>query len=353
MTKNLKKPTLLVDLQKCKTNINKMVDKAAYHKLQFRPHFKTHQSIRIGKIYKELGVNKITVSSVQMAEKFADQGWQDITIAFPYNPLEIKEIEDLSEKINLNILISSQKSAQKLLEITTHKFNYLIEVDAGYNRSGILSEDTQQIERTIRRLTDHKFIGFLTHSGDTYQAKSVQEILNIHRHTLSKMSTLKNQFIQQFPQLIVSIGDTPSCTLAKDFDGADEIRPGNFAFYDHMQYNLGVCTFEDIAVCVACPVVDINEERNEIVIYGGAVHLSKEYILKNEKKIYGQVVRLSNKSWNKYDEDIFVTSLSQEHGIIEASDKFISNIQIGDMLGVIPIHSCLTANLLHNFTILN
>ncbi len=133
-------PTLLLDLQKCKNNIRKMVEKANKNKLIFRPHFKTHQSIQIGEIFKEFGVDKITVSSVEMAQYFTEAGWEDITIAFPFNPLEISEIEQLSDRINLNILISSLESAEKLIEVTDETINYFIEIDAGYNRSGILAE---------------------------------------------------------------------------------------------------------------------------------------------------------------------------------------------------------------------
>lgn len=347
------RPTLIVDLQQCEANIKKMVGKADNHNLLLRPHFKTHQSNTIGEIYRKLGVKKITVSSVQMAQKFADNGWQDITVAFPFNPLEIREIEELNQKVKLKILISSRSSAQKLAKISKDKFNYFIEVDAGYHRSGILAEDILQIEHSVNTLSDHKFIGFLTHAGNTYNAGSTSEILEIHHNTLKKMKALKGKFKVKFPHLILSIGDTPACTLATDFSGVDEIRPGNFVFYDLMQYNLEVCKFEDISVCVACPVVDVNKDRNEIVIYGGAVHLSKEHIFINEKKIFGQVVKFAETKWDKLDEDIFVTSLSQEHGIIKASDDLIDRIEIGDLLGVIPIHSCLTTNLLNDIKLIN
>lgn len=346
---NITKPTLFVDLQKCKLNLQRMLDKANSKKVDLRPHFKTHQSIQIGEIFKEFGLKKITVSSVEMAQKFAENGWQDITIAFPFNPLEIKIVEQLSDKVELNILISSQISAQKLKSITRQKLNYFIEIDTGYHRSGILAEDFKQIARAIKLLSAHQFIGFLTHSGHTYQAGSIQEILEIHRDTIDKMKILKQQFASEFPHLTLSIGDTPSCTLAENFESVDEMRPGNFVFYDLLQLNLGVCKLEDIAVCLACPVVDINRDRNEIVIYGGAVHLSKEHILHNSKEIFGQVVKLTDTNWYKLDEDIFVISLSQEHGIIKASDELIHTIKIGDVLGIIPVHSCLTMNLNKNF----
>ena len=348
------KPTLLLDLQKCKNNIRRMVEKAKKNNLIFRPHFKTHQSIEIGKIFKEFGVEMITVSSVEMAQYFADSGWNDITIAFPFNPLEINEIEDLDDKINLNILVSSKDSAEKLIQLTHKELNYFIEIDTGYHRSGIEIENISQIERTITLLKNqHNFKGFLTHSGHTYQANSTDEILSIHQDTIKKMSILKHKFKSDFPELITSIGDTPSCTLAKNFENIDEIRPGNFAFFDLMQYNLGVCNLTDIAVCMACPVVDINRERNEVVVYGGGINFSKEFIIQNGKKIFGQVVKLNETDWQKLIESSHLISLSQEHGIIKASAELISEISIGNVIGIIPVHSCMTSNLMSSYKTLD
>ncbi len=346
-------PTLLLDLQKCKNNIRKMVEKANKNKLIFRPHFKTHQSIQIGEIFKEFGVDKITVSSVEMAQYFTEAGWEDITIAFPFNPLEISEIEKLSDRINLNILISSLESAEKLIEVTDETINYFIEIDAGYNRSGILAEDIIQIEKTVQILSDHNFNGFLTHSGNTYLANSTDEILDIHQYSIMKMSILKNKFNSEFPKLIISIGDTPSCTLAENFEDIDEIRPGNFVFYDLMQYHLGVCNITDISVCVACPVVDINRDRNQIVIYGGGIHFSKEFLMQNGKKNFGQVVKLNELVWQEFAEHSYIHELSQEHGIIRATDELMKNISIGDVVGIIPVHSCMTANLMCSYKTLS
>ena len=58
------KPTLILDKKKCIENINTMFSKAKKHHLEFRPHFKTHQSLEVGSWFKEIGVTKITVSSV-------------------------------------------------------------------------------------------------------------------------------------------------------------------------------------------------------------------------------------------------------------------------------------------------
>ena len=89
-------PTLLVNKEICLRNIEKMAMLAKQHRMKFRPHFKTHQSAKIGEWFKLFGVEAITVSSVKMAEYFANNGWKDITIAFPVNLLEIKDMNHIT-----------------------------------------------------------------------------------------------------------------------------------------------------------------------------------------------------------------------------------------------------------------
>ena len=81
-------PTMVLNEEVCKSNIARMAAKAKAANVVFRPHFKTHQSREIGEWFRASGVDKITVSSLNMAMKFAEWGWNDITVAFPVNCLE-------------------------------------------------------------------------------------------------------------------------------------------------------------------------------------------------------------------------------------------------------------------------
>ena len=109
------KPTLLLNKEKSFNNILKVQKKIKNSNIEMRPHFKTHQSLEIGKWFKEFGINKITVSSVSMAKYFS-KDWDDITIAFPLNIHEINDIIKLQEKININILIDSFEAFLILVE---------------------------------------------------------------------------------------------------------------------------------------------------------------------------------------------------------------------------------------------
>jgi D-serine deaminase-like pyridoxal phosphate-dependent protein len=347
------RPTFVIDKEICLRNIERMAKKAAVNKVRFRPHFKTHQSATIGEWFRLFGVEAITVSSVGMAEYFAANNWTDITIAFPVNILEIAHINRLAANIKLNILVENTDAAQVLAQKIKYPLGVYIKIDTGYNRTGILASRTGSIENVLNALSKNKklsFKGFLTHAGHTYQARSTNEIFSRHYDALLKMKSLKQRFKTEFPTIEISLGDTPSSTLCTNFNEVDELRPGNFVFYDLMQQNLGVCSFDDIAVRMVCPVVAKHLSRNEIVIYGGAIHLSQDSIVNiNGKKMFGRIVIQKEGEKTLLEPLNYVAKLSQEHGILKVTQTQFKNFQVGDLVEIIPVHSCLTANLAKNY----
>ena len=350
---NILSPTLLLDKKKCLNNIRLMAEKAKKHNLIFRPHFKTHQSRIIGSWCKQFGINKITVSSLRMAEYFADDDWKDITVAFPVNIREIETINSLAEEIQLNLTVENTESIEFLNKELKYEVGYFIKIDTGYRRTGISFDIFLTIDKILKlaSVSDKLiFKGFLSHSGNTYNTKSTNEITDIHNDCIYKLSLLRKQYIEKFPDLVMSIGDTPSCSLADNFPDIDEIRPGNFVFYDLMQYELGSCDLNQIAVAVACPIVAKHTDRNEIIIYGGGVHFSKESVKIDNKNVYGLFVVLNETGWNFLENKFYLTKISQEHGTIKVSSEILNKIQIGNLVGIIPVHSCLTANLMKEYT---
>lgn len=326
-----------------------MVHKAKTSGCIFRPHFKTHQSAAIAAWFKEEGVSKMTVSSVTMAEYFSSHGWTDILIAFPFNILELERVNKLSQNIELHLSVESAFTINYLAQHLIHPVGIYIKIDAGYHRTGLDSSNQITIEKILQTCDSSPnlaFKGFLAHFGNTYHVRGSGPVRKIYNESIKQLKLLKQKYAEQYPDLLISIGDTPSCSLVDDLSDADEIRPGNFVFYDLMQLQTGACRFEDIAVAVACPVVAKQPGRNEIVLYGGAVHLSKESIINETgNHIFGKVVKLLQNGWSQPLSNTFVSRLSQEHGIIQCSDYVYKNIQIGDVLGIIPVHACLTANL--------
>ena len=330
-----------------------MLEKTKRNKVQFRPHFKTHQSREIGRWFRELGVDKITVSSLSMAEYFACDKWNDIIVAFPVNVLEIETINRLARQITLNLLVESAESVKLLNSGLQKDTNVFIKIDIGNHRTGIAFDDPAQIDAVLTAIdtSNHvRFAGFLSHAGHSYDAKSFEEISTIHYESIARLTKLKQHYLARYPNLVLSTGDTPTCSVMEDFSGIDEIRPGNFVFYDLMQSKLGSCSTNEIAVAMACPVVAIHKERNELIIYGGAVHFSKERIEDNIRgTIFGETVENKEEGWGEPVEGMHVSKLSQEHGTVRVPPHLIDQYKIGDIIKILPVHSCLTSQAMKGY----
>lgn len=347
-------PTLLLNKVKCIENIERITSKARTSEVKLRPHFKTHQSHEIGRWFRVRGVNSCTVSSLEMAEYFAREKWIDITVAFPLNFLEIDRINRLASQIKLNLLISVPGVIPHLLKRLENHVGLFIEVDTGYHRTGVDSNDTETIDLIIEEIQSSpllKMVGFLSHAGQTYNCRSAEEVLAIHKSEVELLNRLKKRYDPMFPDLILSIGDTPSASVVENFNDVDEIRPGNLVFYDLTQLQIGSCSLDQIAIALACPVVATYPKRNEIVIYGGGVHFSKDYLTTmSGGRSYGSVVKLNKNSWELPPTEMYVKSISQEHGVIHAPESTAAHIQPGNVLGVLPVHSCLMADAMGAYT---
>ncbi|MFA8449685.1 MAG: alanine racemase [Bacteroidales bacterium] len=348
----LQGPTLIINSKKAQQNILLFKEKANKLKADFRPHFKTHQSTTIGKWFKDQGISKIATSSVDMAIYFAKDGWKDIMVAIPVNINEYKKINTLAKKIKLQIIIDSLEAIKEIQSRLNTKVEVLIEIECGYHRTGINYKEEEYIQKCIEQLNSFKdtsFIGFLSHAGNTYEAKSITEIKQIAKFHSDKLNALKKLFTTNTFSPIISYGDTPSLSICPELIQCDEIRPGNFIFFDYMQYALGACFINEISCYVACPIISKSKIRNELVIYGGAIHFSKEYAIDPDgDKIYGICCLIKNREIQKVIPELKVTRLSQEHGIITGPQKLLQTFAVGDFIGVIPIHSCLTMHNIKN-----
>ena len=345
------RPTLVLDEAVCRRNINAMATKAQRSGVRLRPHFKTHQSRAIGAWFRDAGLESITVSSLAMADYFAQDGWADITVAFPVNWREIGLINELAAQIRLGLIVEGPETLRFLAERLHSPVDIWLEIDTGYHRSGATWDDPAlpELAQFCQQHGDLlRLRGLLTHAGHTYKVRGKEAVQAIYAETMQRLQQCHQGLADAgIAGLELSIGDTPGCSLVDDFSGADEIRPGNFVFYDMTMVQIGACQPEQIAVAVACPVVAKQAAHNQVVVYGGGVHLSKDSLTQADGKPYfGSVARWAGQGWGLPLEGAFVSSLSQEHGLIHMNSADFEQTQIGDLLFILPVHSCMTADLL-------
>lgn len=351
------KPTLILDSERARNNIARMVKKAAENKVSLRPHFKTHQSAIIGNWFRDIGIEKITVSSLDMALYFANHGWLDITVAFSVNIRQLQTINELAGRVKLNLVFEDLDSVLIVDRQLGSAINAWIKIDTGYHRTGINWGKTAKILEICRQITashNIRLSGILTHAGDTYHARSKQDVVDRYSLSVQRMHETRLALQHEEFDVAISVGDTPGCTLSPDLGKVDEIRPGNFIFFDLAQWFIGSCNQENIAVALACPVVARHPDRGQLVIHGGAIHFSKEYLVdKSGEKLYGYLVPLDQRGWGAIIKDSRLVSISQEHGLIDVGESLMNDTKVGDLVAILPVHSCLTANLMGRYLTLD
>lgn len=362
MYESITVPTLVVDSAKVRQNASRMLDRAARNKAVLRPHLKTHQARQVGRIFKELGVGCGTVSSVTMAEYFAADGWDDLTVAFPVNLRELDAINALAARIRLGLLVDNMDSVKTLVAGLKHPVDLWIKIDTGSHRCGLNPAEPDKVEALLAEATFSPLIrtaGLLTHDSRTYVARGRDAIAALYHEGATTMLALRSKLgTRGFAGLKVSIGDTPSASLVEDWLGVDEVRAGNFAYYDLQQVGTGACQPESVAVAVACPVVGIYPERSEAVVYGGAVHLSKQSQPAMAEHLpggptgtnFGTVFRMEGEHWNGFLPGAWVRGVTQEHGMVHMQADDLSRLKVGDLLFICPVHSCLAAHALREDT---
>jgi D-serine deaminase-like pyridoxal phosphate-dependent protein len=332
---HLKTPAFLVDRNIVEQNCARMREKARRSGVAFRPHVKTHKTVEIARMQHGGALGPITVSTLAEAEFFADAGFVDITYAVPIAPEKLDRAAALARKIEtLNLLLDSE-AALRALETEKQTFDVFLKVDCGYHRAGVDpdSPNSVRLAQAIAGSPSIHFNGLLTHAGHSYDAKNVDEIRRVAAQETSTLTRFRSKLS---PNLIRSVGSTPTMSVVDRFEDVDEVRPGNYVFYDAFQATIGSCTRADVAVSVLATVVGSYPERGQAIIDAGALALSKDLGPNHidSKFGYGIVCDLDLRPL-----PMRLIALSQEHGKLEAPKP----PAVGTQLRIMPNHSCLTA----------
>ncbi|MEP6703922.1 MAG: alanine racemase [Acidobacteriota bacterium] len=342
----IKTPSLLLNLTRVRNNAARMTEIARRNNVRLRPHIKTHKCIEVAKIQTEGHDGAITVSTLAEARAFAKHGFNDITYAVPIEQGKFADaIEIVNAGVKLNLLTDNADTVKALDEAAGKvgaKFDVFVKIDCGTHRVGVEPDSAEAIE-VPRLLSDAKnlnFAGILTHAGHSYDAKTKDGVLEVARHERDSMVELATRIGRQGIAVpTVSIGSTPSMSTIDHLEGVDEIRPGNYIFFDNYQATLGSCSFEDTALTVLAAV--IHHGKTRMVIDAGGIALSKDRgpVGLDPSCGYGRVLDVDGN-----ETGMRVTGLSQEHGEIEADENdAFDRYKVGDRVRILANHSCLTA----------
>lgn len=321
---DLETPSILIDLNIMQRNIEAMQARCNELGVEFRPHIKTHKIPAIAQKQLDAGAVGIACQKVSEAEIFADAGITDIQI--PYNIVGERKTARLAElakrtKITVTVdsipVIDGIAKAAKAANSTIH---VMVELVSLQERTGTTPEDALELAKHILTYDDClPFAGVMIYPTDAAIRPRLQKTLALLQEANIDVE-------------MVSGGGSGAIFEAHEIPELTELRIGTYVFYDWNSVSRDWASFDDCAMTIRATVVSANEV-SRVILDSGSKTVNSESV----DGCFGYIrefpkARLHN--------------LSEEHGFVDFSAcKTVP--QVGDILHIIPVHTCIVTNL-HN-----
>jgi D-serine deaminase-like pyridoxal phosphate-dependent protein len=350
---DIETPAVVVDRQVLDQNIARGAEIARAAGAAYRPHMKTHKSIRIAALQMAAGAVGVTAAKPSEAIIFMQRGLRDVTVAYPMiDPHKVERLMRVAQHTGstLRLVADSMEGVEAISAASAAcdaKIAVLIEVDVGLRRCGV-DPDGPHAGRLAERLQADPFTtfaGLLSHAGHAYGAEDAASVKRIAEEERRLMTGLAQNLRQSGIGVpIVSVGSTPTVWLSDNFDGITELRPGNAVFMDLTQVSLGVASPKDLALSVLATVVSVNQHF--AIVDAGSKVLSSDVGPHGSKRLtgYGIACLPDDPSLR-----LPVVNLSEEHGFLAHAGR---PPRIGARVRIWPNHACPVANLADKLVVL-
>jgi len=319
-------PAVLIDIDRVKENVSRFQSHCDQHKINVRPHIKTHKLPKFATLQLELGAVGITCQKIGEAEVMAEAGIGDILIS--YNILgeaKLRRLVELAKKCRLSVVADNQTVVEGLSKAFSSKsqpLDVLVECDTGAGRCGTQSVDeTVELALSINNSPGLTFAGLMTYPPMGRQAEV--------EHWLR--AAIEGLAAAGLSCTTVSCGGTPNMWNAQGVPSATEHRAGTYIYNDNSLIAQGTCTAENCALTVLATIVSRPTETRAVIDAGSKVLTSDQLGLEG----FGLI---------PIAPEAKITGLSEEHGIIDLS-ACDWRPKVGDRVEIIPNHACVVSNM--------
>ena len=333
---DLETPAVVVDRTRLERNVTVMAAAATRANVRLRPHAKTHKCPEIARLQLACGAGGLTVAKIGEAEIFAEEGADDLFIAYPVvGAVKAARVLALMTRVRMIVGIDSIDGARSLSDVigpSGRRLDVRIEVDTGLRRTGVLPEQVEPLARVVADLPGLRLQGLFTHAGQAYAEPAREGITAVGRHegrTLVECAeTLRRAGLEIDD---VSVGSTPTALDAMAVPGVTECRPGTYVFNDATQVALGVCPADHVALSVLATVVSV-PAPDRVVVDAGSKTLSSD-VMRPAADTYGVIENGRGR----------IVRLTEEHGVVEPAPG--AAFRVGDRVRILPAHVCPVVNL--------
>ena len=325
-------PELVVDLEVVERNARRLQRALDDRGIALRPHVKTHKSPDLARIQLATGARGITVGNLGEAEVFADEGFDDIFVAYPVRVEGPKadRLRALASRPGLRLSVGFDSTAgAERLAAAVHghgpgaSLRVLLELDPGNRRTGAAPEGARALARAA---LDYGLdvAGIFTHGGHAYGPGGAEPAGADEVRALAEGAAALRYLGIGDP--VVSAGSTPT-QLTAAVAPVNEIRAGTYLLGDRQQWAIGAVPDDGIALVVAATVVSAAVD-GQVVIDAGAKTLTKDIAPYLEG--YGAIPAYP---------DAVIERLSDYHGVVRIPPGTRAPA-LGEVVAVVPNHVC-------------
>jgi|EndMetStandDraft_6_1072998.scaffolds.fasta_scaffold12319_2 D-serine deaminase-like pyridoxal phosphate-dependent protein len=320
-------PMPVIDEDRLSANILRAQSYLDEHGKAFRPHIKTHKIPAIAKQQLQAGAIGINCQKVSEAEVFADAGFDDILIT--YNILgaaKLSQLKALNARIGgLSVVADSAVTIAGLADTfeAVMPLAVLVECDTGGKRCGVQTpEAALALAEKIVAAPGLRFKGILTYPAPD----GAETVENFLRKTMALLAA------RGIDCPVRSSGGSPDFYSAHLVPSATEHRAGTYVYNDRAMLRAGHCTTGDLAMHVLATVVS-RPTADRAVLDSGSKALTSDLLGFSD---YGLIEGY---------EGAKIVSLSEEHAVVDLSGCASGRPEIGDVVKVVPNHTCVVSNL--------
>jgi len=328
-------PAVLVDRVRLGANIREMQTLCDQHRVELRPHIKTHKMVAVARLQLAAGARGLTCAKLGEAEAMLPSGVRSIFVAHSLvDPNQAPRLAALADQLDdFRVAVTSEAHAEALGRLAAaagRKLGVMMAVDSGLGREGV--RETASAQRIAARLAQSgqlELRGFYTHEGHFYGTPPDQLAARA-AELIERMSALRDA-------LDSKLALWPGCSVTARLvarTGAGRVqavRPGAYVFGDLFLTKItGVMAASAVALHVLATVVD-KPEPGLALIDAGSKTFSSDRTPEGISALAAD------------GRDLAVVRVNEEHGYVRGSG--VEALQIGDRIVFTPAHVCTTVNL--------
>ena len=329
-------PAPLVEVSRLKRNLDRMADYARLHKLQLRPHVKTHKTTVIGAAQMRRGAAGLTCATPREMEIMSSVA-SDLLLAHPPLGLKIDRLLMLPRSVSIVTALDSATAIDWVADAASganRTIRVYVEVDVGMHRVGVTT--AKQVVELAERVAAESWLDY---AGICFYPGHIREAVDEQSAKISALNEVLGEVVSALERArlkppTVSGGSTPTAWRTHEMPLVTEFRPGTYVFNDRTTAALGACKWDDCAFTVLATVVS-TAVPGQAVVDAGSKALGREPMRGVNGEGFGALMG---------HEDVLVSAMSEEHGILDLS-RTDWRPRVGDTVRIVPNHVCIVVHL--------